>query len=415
MSNSKIYGLLGRKLGHSFSVQIHRALGCPEYRLIELEPEELKSFLIRQYIGGLNITIPYKRDVIPSCTYVDSEADEIGAVNTIVPRGDGLHAYNTDKYGFEYAVKRAGIDFNGKKVLILGSGGTSRTATAAAKSLGASEVVIISRSGENNYGNLDRHSDAEIIVNTTPVGMYPNCPASPVSLDLFPNCTGVMDVVYNPLRTGLLMDAASRSIPCSGGLFMLVAQAKAAEELFTGRKIDDSVIDSIASKLFMDNTNIVIIGMPGSGKSSVGQALSKLTGRELVDMDRYIEDEFGTSPEQFILSHGEKEFRKIETRALTEICGHGGKIIATGGGVVTVPENYSLLHQNGRVYCLSRPLELLATEGRPLSTGPGGLLSMYSIRKPMYEKFMDVLVDNRTPVHETALAIWREFNENISN
>ncbi len=415
MNDGKIYGLLGRKLGHSFSAQIHKALGCPEYKLIELEPENLKSFLSRRDIGGLNVTIPYKRDVISSCAYIDSGANEIGAVNTIVLKSDGLHAYNTDKYGFEYAVNRAGIDFSGKKVLILGSGGTSRTATAAARSLGAREIVIVSRSGENNYGNLDRHSDAEIIVNTTPVGMYPNCPAAPVSLDIFPHCTGVMDVVYNPLRTGLLLDAASRSIPCSGGLYMLVAQAKAAEELFTGRRIDDSVIDSIASKLILDSTNIVIIGMPGSGKSSVGRALSKLTGRELVDMDRYIEDEFGASPEDFILYRGEKEFRKIETQALSKVCGQGGRIIATGGGAVTVPKNYRLLHQNGRIYCLFRPLELLATEGRPLSAGPGGLLSMYKIRKPMYEKFMDVLIDNRTPVRETALAIWRDFSESINN
>ena len=411
----KIYGLLGRKLGHSFSVQIHAALGTPNYRLIELEPDDLAGFLRRDDIGGLNVTIPYKRDVIPLCAHMDSDAADIGAVNTIVPRPDGLHAYNTDKFGFEYAVKRAGMDFNGKKVLILGSGGTSHTAQAAARSLGAGEIIVVSRSGEDNYDNLYRHADAGIVVNTTPVGMYPNCPDAPVSLELFPECSGVMDVVYNPLRTGLILQARRRGIPCAGGLDMLVAQAKASEELFFSRTIDDGVIASISDKLLLDNTNIVLIGMPGSGKSSVGRALARLTGRELIDMDDYITDSFGTSPAQIINAQGEKAFRAIETQALVQVCGKGGNIIATGGGVVTVPENYDLLHQNGRVYCLTRPLELLPTCGRPLSAGPGGLDALYEVRRPLYRQFADLIVDNNGSIADAAKYIWRNLNENISD
>ncbi len=415
MSEKKIYGLLGRKLGHSFSVQIHKSLGNDDYKLIELEPGELQNFLLRGNIGGLNVTIPYKRDVMAMCGHIDSAALDIGAVNTIVPGPDGLHAYNTDKYGFEYAVHRAGIDFSGKKVLILGSGGTSHTARAAAKALGAGEVIVISRSGENNYNNLERHSDAGIIVNTTPVGMYPDCPNSPVSLKLFPSCSGVMDVVYNPLRTGLVMEAERLGIPCSGGIYMLVAQAKMAEELFFSTVFEDSVIDSIARGLIADNTNIVIIGMPGSGKSSVGRAVARLTGREMVDMDDHITNTYGLSPAQIINSKGESAFRTVETQALAQVCGKGGRVIATGGGTVTVQENYPLLHQNGRVYCLSRPLELLPTYGRPLSMGPGGLEAIYRVREPMYRQFADVIVDNTNSVDNTAETIWREFNESIGD
>ena len=414
MIRDKVYGLLGRKLGHSFSVQIHMALGNPDYKLIELEPEDLARFLARDDIGGLNVTIPYKRTIMPLCAHIDKAALEIGAVNTVVARPDGIHAFNTDKYGFEYAVKRAGIDFSGKKVLILGSGGTSHTALSAAKNLGAGQVVVISRSGEDNYNNLERHSDAGIIVNTTPVGMYPDCPASPVSLDLFPNCSGVMDVVYNPLRTALVMDAMDRDIPCSGGLSMLTAQAKAAEELFMGQSFEDSLIESITKNLALENTNIVLIGMPGSGKSSVGRSLSKLTGRELVDMDRFITSEQGSTPEEIINSQGEAAFRHVETEALSKVCKKGGRIIATGGGVVTVSKNLPLLRQNGRIYCLSRPLALLPTTGRPLSKRAGGVEALYNARWPMYQRFADITVENQGTIDETAALIWRDMNENIS-
>ncbi|MGM9521085.1 MAG: shikimate kinase [Oscillospiraceae bacterium] len=410
--SGRIYGLLGEKLGHSFSVPLHHSLGNTDYKLIELSPDELGDFLSREDIGGLNVTIPYKRDVMPYCSYIDPAAEEIGAVNTIVNRAGKLCAYNTDKYGFEYAVRRAGIDFSGKKAVIFGSGGTSRTARAAARSLGAGEIVVISRHGENNYDNLDRHSDAGIIINTTPVGMFPNCPAAPASLSMFPNCSGVMDVVYNPLRTGLTMEAERLGIPCSGGLYMLAAQAKAAEELFFDRTIDDGENERLTKELFLDAVNIVIIGMPGSGKTTVGKILSKQTGRPLVDMDKYITEKVGVSPSNLIKTRGEAAFRKIEHDALREVSKVGGQIITTGGGVVVVPENYPLLHQNGRIYCLRRSLEKLATADRPLSTGLEGLKAMYSVRRPLYEGFADVLIDNNGTLSSAVDKILEDFNEN---
>ena len=280
----RIYGLLGRKLGHSWSVPIHAALGCVDYRLIELKPEELGAFLARGDIGGLNVTMPYKRDVMPYCDVIDAMAREIGSVNTIVRRADGkLYAYNTDAAGFCFMARRAGIDFAGKKTLVLGSGGASLTARACARQLGAREVVGISRSGPDNYGNLDRHADAEVVVNTTPVGMYPNNGAAAVDLRCFPRCTGVLDVIYNPRRTALLLQAEALGIPCSDGLPMLVAQAVAAEEHFFGRSIAERENERVLALLRREMTNIVLIGMPGSGKSTVGTALAVLTGREAVD------------------------------------------------------------------------------------------------------------------------------------
>ena len=296
-----VYGLLGRRLGHSWSVPIHAALGCEGYRLIELEPDALASFLARPDIGGLNVTIPYKRDVMPLCDAIDPAAEAIGSVNTIVRGADGkLTGYNTDIDGFLYMARRAGISLAGRKVVILGSGGASLTARAAARREGAREIIVISRSGPDNYENLSRHADAEILVNTTPVGMYPGNGAAPVDLDAFPHLTGVLDVIYNPRRTALLLQGSARGIPCSDGLPMLVAQAKRAEELFTGRPIPDSENERILSQLRREMTSIVLIGMPGSGKTTVGEALARLTGREAIDLDARIEEAAGCSiPEIF--------------------------------------------------------------------------------------------------------------------
>ncbi len=405
-----IYGLVGRKLGHSFSVPIHRHMGCEDYALYELEPEALGDFLRRPDIGGLNVTIPYKQDVIPLLDRVDDAAREIGAVNTVVNRNGALWGFNTDKYGFEYAAKSAGIDFSGKKTVILGSGGTSRTARAAAKALGAGEIVVVSRSGEDNYENLSRHADAAILVNTTPVGMSPNCPDAPVSLKAFPNLTGVFDVIFNPLKTALVLEAEARGIPHADSLMMLTAQAKAAEELFFGKTIDDAVIDDFTQTLRRDALNIVLIGMPGCGKTTVGRMLSRMTGRPLVDMDQYIAGTEGRSPAELISSLGEDAFRRIETAALREVTKKSGQIITTGGGVVTREENYVLLHQNGRVYCLTRSLDQLSTRNRPLSQGPDALRNLLRVRKPLYQRFMDVKISNAGPVRVTAERIWRNFN-----
>lgn len=280
------YGLLGERLGHSFSPQIHRDLAGYDYQLLPTPPEAVEDLFARRAFQGLNVTIPYKRMVMPLCDEIDPRAAAIGAVNTVVNRNGRLTGYNTDIDGFLYMVRRAGMDMAGKKVVILGSGGTSRTARAAAGELGAREIVTISRHGEDNYQNLSRHADAQVLVNTTPVGMYPNWGQAPVSLESFPALEGVLDVVYNPLRTALLLQAEERGLPCSCGLPMLVAQAKRAAELFTGQNIDDSRAEAVLHGLREQLTSIVLIGMPGCGKTTVGRALAGKLGRTFVEIGR---------------------------------------------------------------------------------------------------------------------------------
>ena len=405
----KIYGLLGRKLGHSWSVPIHTALGCGGYRLIELEPEELEGFLSQPNIGGLNVTIPYKRDVMPFCDVIDPLAQAIGSVNTLTRRADGkLYAFNTDAAGFCWMAERAGISFAGKKAVVLGSGGASLTAVACAKKLGAREVVVISRSGENNYENLSRHADADIVVNTTPVGMFPGNGAAPVDLAAFPACRGVADVVYNPRRTALLLQAEALGIPCTDGLPMLVAQAKAAEEHFFGAAIPDSENERILAQLRQETANIVLIGMPGCGKTTVGQALARLTGREAIDIDQRIVPTAGRSIPDIFARDGEAAFRELERRETAEAGKLSGKIILTGGGVVKDPRNYASLRQNGRIYHLTRNLDALPTDGRPLSQETD-LAVMWAQREPLYARFRDAVIDNNGTVEDTAAAIWRDF------
>ena len=405
----KIYGLLGRKLGHSWSVPIHTALGCKGYRLIELEPSELPAFLARSDVSGLNVTIPYKRDVMPYCDVIDEAAEAIGSVNTLVRRTDGkLYAFNTDAAGLRWMAERAGIDFAGKKTVILGSGGASLTAQAVAKQLGAREVVVVSRSGEDNYDNLDRHADVEILVNATPVGMYPYTGVSPVDLTAFPKCEGVLDLIYNPRRTALLLQAEERGIPCSDGLPMLVAQAKAAEEHFFEKTIPDSENERILAMLRQETTNIVLIGMPGSGKTTVGQALAALTGRESIDIDQRIVDRMGCSIPGIFAAQGEDAFRELEREETAAAGKLSGKIILTGGGVVKDPRNYAPLHQNGRIYQLIRDLSLLPLDGRPISQG-SSMSALWAERAPLYVRFRDAAIENHGTLEETAQAIWRDF------
>ena len=407
----RVYGLLGRKLGHSWSVPIHEALGCGGYRLIELEPEDLASFLARADIGGLNVTIPYKRDVMPLCGELDPAAADIGSVNTLVRGADGvLRGYNTDIDGFIYMARRAGITLAGKKVVVLGTGGASLTAQAAARRAGAREIAVISRSGPDNYGNLHRHADAEVLVNTTPVGMYPGNGAAPVDLTAFPACRGVLDVVYNPRRTALLLQAEELGIPCCDGLPMLVAQAKRAEEHFTGRAIPDSENERILSQLRREMGNIVLIGMPGCGKSTVGRLLADLTGREAVDIDQQIALRAGCSIPEIFARGGEAEFRALEREETARAGALTGKILLTGGGAVKTPASYGALRQNGRIYHLLRDLGTLPTDGRPLSQG-ADLGAMWRQREPLYRRFRDVTMDNNGLAEDTAAAIWRDFCE----
>lgn len=406
-----MYGLIGRKLGHSFSKPIHEAMGCPEYSMFPMEPEALDAFMREKRFSGVNVTIPYKLDVIPYLDEISDEAREIGSVNTVVNRGGRLYGYNTDIYGFIYMVKSAGIDFSDKKVLVLGSGGTSRTACAAAKKLGCRELVKISRSGEDNYDNISRHYDADIIVNTTPVGMFPNCPDSPLPLGGFTKLSGVVDVVYNPLRTGILLEAEKRGIRRGGGLKMLVAQAKRAEELFFDKAIPDSEIERIAGDLRRSTENIVLIGMPAVGKSTVGRFLAEKSGREVLDTDKLIVEKAGMAIPDIFANFGEERFREIETEVLSEVGRLSGKIITCGGGVVTQERNYPLLRQNGLIIEIMRPVNGLSMKGRPLSRSPEALREMFRTRRPMYDAFRDAVFYNMESSQQTAEKIWRFYNE----
>ena len=405
----KLYGLLGRRLGHSWSVPIHKALGCEGYRLIELEPEDLGDFLSREEIGGLNVTIPYKRDVMPFCDVIDPAAEAIGSVNTLVRRDGKLYGYNTDIDGFLYTLRRAGISLKGKKVLILGSGGASLTARAAAKTEGARQVVVVSRAGEDNYENLpDRHGDAEVLINTTPVGMWPKLEGSPVDLRLLPKLTDVADVIYNPGRTNLLLQAEELGLRRAGGLPMLVQQAKRAEELFFDRAIPDAETKKITAQLRREMTNIVLVGMPGSGKTTVGQELARLSGKPFVDLDGEIVKKAGRPIPEIFAQEGEGAFRKIENEVLAEVCAKSGQVIATGGGAVLWSENRSAMRRTGRVYRLRRRLEDLPTEGRPLSQA-GRLEEMERVRGPLYAAAADRDIWNDKSPEETAGRIWRDF------
>lgn len=392
-------GLLGRKLGHSYSPQIHARLGNYSYSLYEKEPEELGGFLKNGDFHAINVTIPYKKDVIPFLDDLSPIAKKLWAVNTIVRRGDGtLIGHNTDYFGFRSMLDRSGLQCRGRKVLVLGSGGASVTVCAVLREAGA-HVVVISRSGENNYTNLHLHSDAAILVNTTPVGMYPNTGTSPVTLDLFPKLEGVLDIVYNPARTRLLLDAEARGLVTMNGLWMLVAQAKEAAEWFTGEAISDDIIERIHAALRGQTENYILIGMPGCGKSTIAACLGALSQRSLhvVDADAEIEKKAGKSIPDIFAQDGEEAFRRIETQVLGELGKQSGLIIATGGGCVTRPENYPLLHQNGMLIWIQRDLDSLPTEGRPLSQQQR-LAEMYRVRKPLYEAFADfIIVNDRTP------------------
>ena len=397
-------GLLGRKLGHSYSPQIHSHLASYEYTLFEKEPEELEAFLKNGGFTGLNVTIPYKKDVIPYLDELSPTAKRLGAVNTIVRREDGsLIGHNTDYFGFCSMVGRSGLTVAGKKVLVLGSGGASNTAVAALEEMGA-QVVVISRSGENNYDNLHRHADAAVIVNTTPVGMYPKTGVSPISLERFQKLEGVLDVVYNPARTQLLLDAESRGLIAMNGLWMLVAQAKESAEWFAGVQIPDGKIAKIHGLLRAQMENIILIGMPGCGKTTVGQALATMQGKRFVDADAVLEERVGRKITDIIPTDGEEAFRQMETDTLAELGKQSGLVIATGGGCVTREWNYPLLHQNGTILWLTRELDKLPTHGRPLSQ-TGKLQQMYAVREPMYRRFADAVISNDAAVEQTIAQI----------
>ena len=403
-------GLLGRHLGHSYSPYIHSQLGDYCYELFEREPEEIEAFLKNGDFSGINVTVPYKKDVIPNLDELTPVARQLGAVNTVVRRGEKLIGHNTDYFGFMTMVKESGLEISGKKVLVLGSGGASNTATAVLKELNA-HVVVISRQGQNNYTNLHLHADASVIVNTTPVGMYPNAGNTPVSLDLFPVLEGVLDVVYNPARTKLLLDAEKRGLVAMNGLLMLVAQAKEAAQWFTQAPITEADISTIYRDLQRRMENIILIGMPGSGKTTVGKRLAQKTGRDFVDADEELIRYAGCSIPEIFARDGEAGFRQLETYILSQIGQKSNLVIATGGGCVTQAQNYPLLHQNGTIFCLNRDISKLPTDGRPLSQ-QNKADEMYRIRKPLYETFADNMIDNNGDPDEAVRHILLILEEN---
>lgn len=404
-----MYGLLGEHLPHSFSPQIHSALGNKDYGLFEIAPEKLEKFMREHSFKGINVTIPYKKAVIPYLDVISPEAQKIGAVNTVKVKDGKLYGDNTDYFGFKYMVEKSKIDIHNKKAIVLGSGGASLTVQAVLRDLGACEVVVISRNGDDNYVNMYiKHTDAQIIVNTTPVGMYPDNLNTLVDFDKFPKLSGVLDVVYNPLKTRLILDAEKRGIPSSAGLSMLVAQAKKAHEIFFDTRVNDEVCETIERSLVLQMCNIVLIGMAGCGKSTIGKYLSKALQKDLVDTDEMIVNTENMPIPQIFEEKGEDYFRWCENVAVNIAGKEKNQIIATGGGVITRPENYNALKQNGIIVFINRDADLLPTNGRPLSQ-MHGVKALYEKRMPLYRQFAEIEVDGNGTIEEVANRIIKEI------
>lgn len=397
-----IYGLIGRKLGHSYSPQIHSYLGDYQYNIYEMEEDAVGSFLEKREFDAINVTIPYKKTVMPFLDRIDASALKIGSVNTIVKEADStLTGYNTDYYGFSYMLKKGNIDVCGKKVMILGDGGASATVQCVVKDMNAAEIIVVSRHTDTNYDNIHLHYDSDIIINTTPVGMYPKNLEALVDLDKFSNLSGVADLIYNPERTQLILDAGKKGINCISGLYMLSAQAKKAAEYFFRKDYDEGIIDFIVEKLSFELTNIVLVGMPGCGKTTIGTVLAEHYGRKLVDMDALIVEKAGmTIPEIFALQ-GETGFRKIEAEVAKEVGKEKELVISTGGGVIVTPENHDALRQNATVVFINRDISVLPTDGRPLSQ-KNSLQEMYNKRLPLYRSICHHEVDGNGTVEEVA-------------
>ena len=401
------YGLLGEKLGHSFSREIHNMLGDYAYDLIEVARDDLVSFVRNGDFTALNVTIPYKEAIIPHLDNIDDAAEAIGAVNTVVKRDGRLCGYNTDFYGLEKLINHSKIGIKNRKIAILGTGGTSKTAKAVAEHLKASEILIVSREKRQfsiTYDELyDNHSDVEVIINTTPVGMYPNDEYCPIELSKFDRLFGVIDVIYNPLRTPLIVEAKKKGIRAEGGLYMLVAQAVRASEIFLNTKYDEKTIDKIYRKLIRNKENIVLIGMPASGKSTVGRMLEKKLSRKVFDSDKYIEHREKISIPEIFATKGEEYFRDLESCVIKELSTKSGIIIATGGGSVLRDKNVDNLKKNGRLYFIDRPLtKLIPTSNRPLASNAKDIEKRYNERYGIYSRVADVRIDSNTSAPITA-------------
>ena len=414
------YGCIGEKLGHSFSKEIHAAFADYTYELCEMPHEALAAFFQKKDFLGINVTIPYKEAVMQYLDEIDESAKRIGAVNTVVNRGGRLYGYNTDFYGMRELIARIGVSLAGKKVAVLGSGGTSRTACAVAASLGADSVLCVGRSekeGIISYEKLYReHQDLQYIINTTPCGMYPypegreGMRAAAVDVAAFGRLEGVADAVYNPLRSQLVLEAQARGIPARGGLFMLVAQAVRAAELFLDTKLPPDTTARVLRDMTEEKENIVLVGMPASGKSSVGAALAERLGRELIDLDRCIEEEAGQSIPEIFRSVGEQGFRSLESEVTAKVSMRNRLVIATGGGAILCDRNVDNLKRNGRLYFLDRPLkDLMPTDDRPLASTVQAMEKRYHERYGRYLAVADHRIDVRGGVHDVTEAVMKEF------
>ena len=407
-------GCIGEHLKHSFSREVHNALGNYEYEIKEIPKSELDAFMMKRDFKAINVTIPYKEAVIPHLFFTDEHAKAIGAVNTILNREGRLYGYNTDFYGMRALLSHAGVELQGKKVVILGTGGTSKTAHAVSEFLLAREIVTVSRSareGAVTYEELyEKHCDAEVIINTTPVGMYPNIFGCPVELSRFPLLSGVIDAVYNPMRTRLVCEAKKRGIAAEGGLYMLVSQAVRAAEIFDDVTYDADTLDRVFNKISREKQNIVLIGMPASGKSTVGKILSEHLGRELIDTDTLISVSAGMSIPEIFSEHGEKYFRCLETEVIKGVSAKTCAVIATGGGAPLKRENVDALSQNGLIYFIDRPLEkLIPTDDRPLSSTKEAIEQRYRERYGIYLASADVQIDASPEAELVAQSILEDF------
>ena len=408
------YGCIGEHLGHSFSKEIHNALANYDYQLQDLTPDELKSFMTEKAFKAINVTIPYKKDVIPYLHWISDEAKAINAVNTIVNKDGKLYGYNTDFYGLKALINRAGVSLTDKKVVVLGSGGTSNTAFAVAHSMGAEGVVKVSRDKKEGYITYEElyanYTDTEIIINTTPCGMFPNICKSAVDIKKFPQLSAVFDAVYNPLSSQLIVDAKAQGITAVGGLYMLVSQAAYAVEKFIDSPVDAEKVEGIFRNLYKDKMNIVLIGMPASGKTSVGKALAEKLNKTFVDTDDLIVEAENMPIPEIFSQKGEKVFREIESREILDISKCNSNIIATGGGAVLNKKNIEALKGNGRVYFINRPLDMLvATDDRPLSSNRADLEKRYNERYSLYTEYADVIIDGSGTVEEVAERIEADY------
>ena len=408
------FGLLGRTLGHSYSPRIHGALGNPHYELFEREPSQLQAFFADPELKGINITIPYKVNALEACDVIDPRAERIGCVNTMVRKNEKWYGYNTDYDGFVFTLNHAGIDVSNKDCIILGDGASSATVHVALEDLGAKSIIHLSRKTAPFYGDAPNYyKTAQIIINCTPIGMYPHNPANLIDITQFTKLEGVVDLIYNPRRTILLLQAEMMDIPHCDGLPFLVAQGVEAANHFQNESFGTKEIEQILRDMRREKENIILIGMPGVGKTTVGKAIGEAMGRPWIDADQELEKEIGDIS-TYITEQGEPAFREKETEVIAKLGTQTGLVISTGGGCVTIPQNYAHLRQNGRIYQLTQPIENLSTSGRVLSSGGlERLRELEEIRTPMYESFAQCIVEHNRNAPETVATILEDFEANL--